>query len=347
MGKGKTKSAVRKRVAFPRVVIFCLLILVLIMGAWIFVRGALVSGLISSITNLENQNYQVSHDGLSVDGFPFSVNAEMRNVTVRAPMSETPDPTQNWFVTSDSLRMYSATVTPLSWNIEHRGQMRIDMHGRNGERFTFDVTPATMDGRATYSLGGVLKSAHIKIAQAQLDSLVGTPPIISQFDQIVAHVNVSQNTGHILMSGSDFRLSPKIPNMLDTIMGRKLVLVELDANVDNWSLLETKGTEPWIAANSRIQSDHWAVQWGRADIIGNFDIIFKNGLPEGSVQIRLKKPKALLQQLIDNGLIDEQYTSLAKTLVALQKTEPDGRKSIDITIKDGVVKAGFIPIYKF
>lgn len=336
-----------KLVTVPRVLIFCLLILVLIMGAWVYVRNSMVKGLMANIANLENQNYQIGHDGLHVSGFPFSVIAQTSDVSIQAPISATPDPTKNWSVKSDSLRMYSSPLTPLSWNFEHRGQMRIDMRGYEGERYTFDVTPATVDGRAAYSMAGALQSARIDIAHAQLDSLVGTPPVISRFDKIGADIKVSNNTGRIFMSATDIRLSPKIPSMLDNILGRKLALVELSANIENWELLETKGDAAWVAANSRIKSEHWALRWGRADLIGGFDITFKNGLPEGVIQIRFKKTEPLLEKLIDNNLIPEQYAGAAKTLVALQKPNSDGRKSIEITIKDGVVKTGFIPIYKF
>lgn len=345
MRKAKIKK--NKLFTVPRLIILCLFVLVLIMGAWIFVRGALVKSLTASITNLESQNYQIGHEGLSIGGFPFSVNADVNDVTIRAPMSAAPDPSKNWSVTSDSLRMYSATLTPLSWNIEHRGQMRIDMRGRNGERYTFDITPATIDGRAAYSTAGMLKSAHIDVGRAQFDSLVGTPPVISQFERLGVEMKVSEGIGHVSMSGTDIRLSPKISSILDNILGHKLTLVEMNADIENWSLLEAEGDAAWIAASGRIKSEHWAIQWGHVDVVGDFDIIFKDGLPEGVVHMRIKNTAPLLQKLIDNKLIPFEYAGMAKTLVALQKTQADGRKSIEITIKDGVVKTGFIPIYKF
>jgi len=348
MGKPKEKPlTANKLVTMPRLVIFCLLVLVLIMGAWVYLRNGVVNSLIISTANLESQNYQIGHDGLSISGFPFSVNAALGGASLRAPISATPDPTKNWSIKTDSLRLQSATLTPLSWNIEHRGQMRIDMRGRAGERYTFDITPATVDGRVVYSMTGVLKAAQIDIDHAQLDSLVGTPPIISQFDQFAADIKVMDNSGRVTLSGTDVRLSPRIPSPLDKIAGRKLALIELNANIENWALLETQGAAQWMTAKSRVNSEHWAVQWGLVDMIGDFDITFNNGLPEGVIQIRIKNPNLLLDKLIDNKLIPEQYAGTVRTLVALQKPQADGRKPVEITIKDGVVKTGFIPIYKF
>ncbi len=310
-------------------------------------RGIMVKSLIGGIANLEKQNYEIGHGGLSVAGFPFTLDASTNNVSIRAPLSETPDPTKNWSIKSDSLRAHSATLTPLSWNVEHRGQMRIDMRGRNGERYMFDIAPANINAHMVVNTAGKLKLARFEMGRAQLDSLVGTPPLISQLGTLGAGIKISGDIGRVSAMGQNFRLSPKIPNILDNILGRKLALVELDADITNWSILETDGVNAWLATNSRINSEHWAIKWGDADIIGNFNLVFKNGLPEGKIHIRIKKPKPLIQKIIESNPDFEQYAVQANMLISLKETEADGRKSVDITIKNGEVKMGFIPLFKF
>ncbi|MCF6275327.1 MAG: DUF2125 domain-containing protein [Robiginitomaculum sp.] len=337
----------KKLITWPRMVILCLLVIVAIMGAWIFIRGVMVKNLIGGIANLENQNYEIGHGGLNVAGFPFILDASTSNVSIRAPLSDTPDPTKNWSIKSDGLRIHSATLTPLSWNIEHRGQMRIDMRGKNGERYMFDIAPANINAHIVVNTAGKLKTARLNMERAQLDSLVGTPPLISQLGALGADIKISDDIGRVSATGQNFRLSPKIPNILDNILGRKLALVELDADITNWSILETGDTNAWLAANSRLNSEHWAIKWGDADIIGNFNLMFKNGLPEGKIHIRIKKPKPLIQKIIESNPDFEQYAVQANMLISLKETEADGRKSVDITIKNGEVKMGFIPLFKF
>lgn len=344
MAKGKTKN---KIITLPRLIILALLLMLLLMGTWIFLRNTLVKGLITNIASLESQGYEISHGGLTVEGFPLSLNASSRDILVRAPISSMPDPTKSWSVKMDNVNVQSATVTPLSWDISHSGQMRIDMRGQAGERYMFDVTPADIEARAAVSARGTLKSARFDMARAQLDSLVGTPPVISKIEYLDGDIKVEDTIARITLHAEDLRLSPKIPSVLDNILGRKLALAELNANIDNWPLMEASGGDAWKAAGGRISSEHWAVLWGKADMTGSFDISFKNGKPEGKIQIRIKDPKPLINKITATGLIPAQYSSTINTLINLQETEDDGRKAVNLTIKSGTVKMGFITLFEF
>ncbi len=336
-----------KLITIPRLIIFGLLILVLIMCAWVYLRNVLANNLVANITSLESQNYQIGHDGLKVSGFPFIVDAKLGDASVRGPISNTSDLVKNWSVKSGDIRVYSSTFTPLSWQFEHRGKMRIDLRGYSGERFTFDVVPATIDGQVSFSIAGGLKSAQIDIAQAKFKPLANTAPIISQFEKIFADIDVLNNIGRVNISGANIALSEDIPKILANIVGDNLTAIELNTKIDNWALLEVNGIETWLTADSRLSSDYLALKWGLVDIVGDFDITFKNRLPEGIIHIRIKEPEQLLQNLIANQLVREPYIDMAKMLIAVYPTQPDGRKYFEITIKDGVVKTGIIPIYKF
>ncbi len=336
----------KKLITIPRLIILALVLMLLLMGAWIGLRSLLVKGLITGIEDMESQGYEVSHGGLSVAGFPFSLNASTDKISVRAPTSDMPDPAKNWSITTDKLDLHSATLTPLSWDIRHTGKMRIDMRGPDGERYMFDLTPASINANAAVSLSGSLKSAQFDMGTASLESLVGTPPIVSKIGDLNADIKVSDNVGHIKVQAKDLRLSPKIPGILDSVLGRKIPLVEMNVDVDNWALLEIEGAEAWMAAGGRMRTDHWAVNWGRADIIGDFNIVFKDGIPEGKIGIRIKKPKPLLAKAVEAGLVPENYLKTVNGLISLSETDAEGRKSIDLTIKEGVVKMGFIPLFE-
>ncbi len=344
MRKTMTKN---KIITWPRLIILALLLMLLLMGAWIFLRNTLVKGLISNIANLESQGYEIGHGGLTVEGFPLSLRAASRDISVRAPISNMPDPAKNWSVKMDKVSVQSATITPLSWDISHSGQMRIDMRGQDGERYMFDIAPADIEARAIITTRGTLKSARFDMGRTQLDSLVGTPPIISKIGYLDGEIKVADTVARAALHAEDLRLSPKIPSMLDTILGRKLALVKLNANIDNWPLLEANGGDAWIAANGRISSEHWAILWGNADMTGSFDLTFKNEKPEGTIQIRIKNPKPLIDKIAAAGLIPEKYAGTINTLIALKETEDDGRKAVNLTIKGGTVKMGFITLFEF
>ncbi|MBL4854628.1 MAG: DUF2125 domain-containing protein [Robiginitomaculum sp.] len=340
-------KAKKKLITIPRLIILALLILVMIMGAWLGIRTLLVNALVGNIKALEIEGYEVGHGGLTMAGFPFTVIASSTNISVRAPSSVLPDPVKNWSIKADRLKLRSPTISPLSWDLQHSGNLRIDMRGPQGERYMFDIAPANIDARAAVSMKGSLKSATFTMSRAQIDALIGTPPVVTMLDNLSAEIKVSANTAKLSLHSNDIRLSPKIPGPLDNILGRKLELVELNADLENWSQLEQGGAQNWIENGGRVRADHWAMLWGPADMVGDFDISFKNGLPEGVINIRIKKPGSLIDTITDTGLIEKKQARQAKGFLSLIETGEDNRKSIQITIKDGIVKYGFVPLYEF
>jgi len=339
--------AKQKRITIPRLIILALLILVMIMGAWLGIRTLLVNALVGSIKTLETEGYEIGHSGLIMAGFPFTVIASSADISVRAPTSVLPDPAKNWSVKTNRLELRSLTISPLSWDLQHSGNLRIDMRGPQGERYMFDIAPANIDASTAMSMKGQLKSAKLEIGRAQIDALIGTPPIITMLDSLHADIKVSANTAILSLRSNNIRLSPKIPGPLDNVLGRKLELAELNATLENWILLEQGGGQNWIDNGGRVRANHWAALWGPLDMVGDFDIGFKNGLPEGVINIRIKKPKSLIDRLSAAGLIEESQTRQAKGFLSLIETSDDNRKPIQITIKNGVVKYGFIPLYTF
>jgi len=340
-------NAKRKLITIPRLIILALLGLGMLMGAWLGIRALLVKAIVGGIETLETEGYEVGHGGLVMAGFPFTVIASSADISVRAPTSALPDPTKNWSVKTDRLELRSPVLSPLSWDAQHSGKLRIDMRGPQGERYMFNVAPANIDASAAVSIKGKLKSANLTMSRAQIDALIGTPPVITMLDGLSAQIQVSANTAKLSLRGNDIRLSPKIPGPLDNILGRKLELVELNADLENWSQLEQGGGQNWVENGGRIRADHWAVLWGPADMIGDFDISFKNGLPEGVINIRIKKPARLIDIITSAGRIEEKQARQVKGFLSLIEASNDNRKPIQITIKDGTVKYGFIPLYDF
>jgi len=334
-------------ITIPRLILLALLVIAIIIGGWLALRTVMVNVIMNNIKTLEAEGYEVGHAGLTMAGFPFSVIANSEAVLIRAPTSAVPDPTKNWAVKLDAVELRSPILSPLSWDIRHRGKIGIDMHDARGVRYIFDMTPANIDASAAMSLGGRLKHANLKIDQARFVAPTGNPPIIAMFGGLRANIKISENTAKLSMGSGDIRLSQKLPRLIGETLGRELALIELNANLENWALLEQYGAQNWMEGGGRIHAEHWAVLWGPADMVGDFNISFKNGLPEGVINIRIKRPKNLLNRLSDTGLVPAQQAFQIKGFLSLIKTSDDDRKPVQITIKDGIVKYGFIPLYKF
>ncbi len=331
---------------WPKLIIALLICGLALMGFWIYMRDAIVRGVSDTINTLEDEGYKIGHGGLMVDGFPLSLRAKSKDVIITAPKSKLPDPSKNWSLKADQLQLKTATLTPLSWEIFHTGKLRIDMRGQQGERYMFDISPANITAHIAASVKGQIKKADLKMGPAQLDSLVGTPPIIYKIDATQARLTTSGQVGNFDMAVQGVLLSPATKGLLDNILGRRISQAHLSARIDNFQLLETQGLWAW-QQNGHITSDDWQILWGLADMMGDFDITFKDGVPSGSIKIRLKNAEKLVEKIGVLGLLDAKQSKQMHGFLSVLKTNADGRKEIELTLQNGDLLYGFTPLYHF
>jgi len=134
--------------------------------------------------------------------------------------------------------------------------------------------------------------------------------------------------------------------MAYSALGQNVSRVSIKGEIENFPLLEMEGLETWLQSPSKIKSEDWQLLWGNADIVGSFDIGFVNNLPEGVIRFRVKNVDALMQSLVAMNLIDSSFTGQLNTVVNSLQPDEDGRQSIEITIRDGIVKYGFFTLMR-
>jgi len=355
MSKPKKQKTKRRFFTPKRLFVLLLIIAILVMGAWLALRTAIVKGAEIGIGNMEAQGYQIAHGGLNVGGFPLSINATSSDISVQAPSGAQDDLSKNWSVKLSDLNFGTATVTPLSWQIRHRGDMRVDMRGAGGERYMFDITPAKIDARGAVNFKGKLKAAQIDIGKATINPLVGTPPPILGAKDTHIDVKISGANAKLDINAHDVVISDKAMGLMDEVLGTRLDEVlgtrlsqaSLTMAIENWAELETNGPEAWKENGGRLTSDNWIVHWGKVDFIGDFDVYFKDGLPEGAVHVRAKNGQDLVRALYEVDMIDSMWQQILNDQIANFVLDKDDRGLVTFSIRKGVVKWGVIPIYTF
>ena len=337
----------KKLFTLPKLIILILILLVAYMGLWFGLRSIVVSGISDSIAQLETDGYAVEHGGLSITGFPFTIDASSQNVAVKTTPSAVADPFQNWSIKTADLDFYSPTLSPLSWTLRHQGEMRVDMRIANGERYMLDVSPANIFADFTYSFSGKLKKFHADISRTQLKPLVGAEPAVLGLAGFRADLDVKADKAHLDILGKDIVVSQKALGVIHSVLGQDISRLSLNAEIENWQLLETEGAESWMQSPAKIISEDWQLKWGSADIIGSLDLGFKNTYPEGVIRFRVKNLNALMDKLSTANLLEPLIADQINGFMTGVDSDEDGRKSIEITIRDGVVKYGFFTIYRF
>ena len=337
----------KKIITIPRIIILVLILIVATMGIWLALRSALVRGISNTIINLETQGYEIAHGGLSVQGFPLTLRADSDDIQIRTPRSADNAPGSNWFFKTDRVRLSALTLNPLSWKLSHKGDLRVDVREPGGERYMFDMSPANLDVRFKNSFKAQLKHLSLDLEKTRFTPLAASPPPLNSLGGAQADLNVAANVGDLKIRAQDLIINQDVSRMVLRSFGDTVSALSLDAEIENWLTLEQGGVEAWQAAGGRIKSTQFSALWGAVDITGDFDIKFVDFKPEGLIHINVREPLALMKNLADSGLIDPNMAAQAQLFIGAMSTDDTGRKSVELVLKDGVMKYGFITLHRF
>jgi hypothetical protein len=257
------------------------------------------------------------------------------------------DISKNWSLKLSDVNLASATITPLSWRAEHRGEIGVDMRTIDGERLMFTIEPARIDVKAAISVFGKLKLAQFDISKAAINPVLGQAPMITNIGGAHGDLRARGSNAVLTINAQDVVLGGNNLGPLGNVLGATLSEASMVMTIDNWPVLQTGVAGAWQQAGGRLISDDWAVRWGKIDFVGDFNLGLKDGMPDGIVHVRIKDVSGLIASLIDNGLIDAAYRSQAQMMAASLAPGKDGRSSLEFTIRNGVLKYGFIELHKF
>ena len=337
----------KKLITFPRIIILALTGMVGVLCFWLFLKSTLIKAIEKKMHNIESQGYQLIHEGLFVSGFPFTLRASAPSISLHKPRTPRDLSGGNWTVKLDRLNIQTATLSPLSWTLQHSGTARVDMHGFNNTRYMFDINPAKLNAQAVVDLRGHVKTALFDISTAKVKTLIGTPPPLLAFESINGHLEVQGTEAKMSITAKNLKATDVYLGKIQNVLGEKITRIHLDATIKNWSVLENTGAQNWQYMDGRVQSKNWELHWGNVDLTGDFNIGFGENGPEGIVHIRVKDIASLVEDLRDAGLIKSGLAQQAQFFLGQLATDETGRQELELVIRDHKVKYGFLTIYKF
>lgn len=332
---------------FSRLIFLICIGLVCVVGLWLFLRSAIVKGTAETIQNMESKGYQITHGGLSVTGFPFNAIANSSDISVHAPRGTLGDMTKNWAIKLDQITAKSATFTPLSWMVKHRGTARVDMRNLTGQHYVFNIDPANININTRQKLGGALKSAHFDMDVARIKPLLNTVPSVVGLEHAQADLAVNGHDAQITMNARDLDIVDQTLGPLGVVLGPKLEHIELNARVQNWAMFEQYGAQYWQQNGGRFRAQYWHIKWGQIDIAGDFDIGFKDGSPDGIFHANVKNIGPLVDSLGRAGILGPVETAQARLLLGVLQPDAEGRTELELIIRDHKIKMGPITLMQF
>ncbi|MBL4869841.1 MAG: DUF2125 domain-containing protein [Robiginitomaculum sp.] len=337
----------RKFFTLKRLTMLGIFIGIVISVFWLIVRSQMVKALSSGIEMVEKQGYQIGHGGIIITGFPHSIHLSSDDISVAAPPGQNRDVSKNWVLKLDQANIKSANFNPLKWQFTHKGSARVDMHGLGGARYMFEINPAQLNANLAVTMIGGLKTARFDINNGQINALVGTPPVLLAFETIQGDFSANNMEGHLNVLGTNLTISDIHLGPLRQVLGPNLSQFKLSATLKNWPLLEQQGAQYWQENQGRIVSDMLELKWGQLDLVGDFDIGFKNGKPDGFIHLYIKDLSGLFEGLTRSNLMNSALNAQARLLLSGLKTNDEGRQEIELVLRNGQLKYGFIPLYTF
>ncbi|HFB54928.1 MAG TPA: DUF2125 domain-containing protein, partial [Hellea balneolensis] len=288
---------------FRKFVVFIILIFALLCLTWIGFRYVIINQLDRGINVLEQQGYQVSHNGIKVSGFPLSLNTHAHNISLQAPKSAANDPNKNWAVHLENLNVKSATYMPVRWSVRHTGKMVIDYRDLINQQHIYELSPAPLSAEAMVGLRGSLKHASYDMGQTDIYTRLGPPLPIARMGRFEGQLDIKNNQGFMDIKGHDIVLHEGLLNTAESVLGTTISQFGIQATLDNWQVLQEQGGEIWAQKGGRIHAQYWKIKWGKADLEGDFDLTTIKGYPEGNISIKIKDIQVLMAGLNDAGLI--------------------------------------------
>lgn len=340
------KSHRKRFLTWPKLFILALLLGITVMSGWVILRGLIVKQLAQSINDLETQGYQIGHEGLNIRGFPFYMNIESDKVMVRAPASTVLSPDKNWTINTQDIHVRSNPLSVLSWTLKHRGNMRIDMRPSDKNRYLFEIIPADLTIKVKAGFAGIVKDFDVDLAANRLSPLIGSPPGFAKTGPIQFGLHAPGRTANYAIRATDLVFAKNAAPVFETAFGPHIQEIEIVGEITDWPILQKQGLEVW-KNTAQIKARSFSLIWGKADIKGDFQFAFVNGLPEGTIRFRIQNLNDLYGALVNVGLVDANYDKQIRAFISVLDQDEEGRSHIELSIQGGVLKYGFLTLHDF
>jgi len=328
------KSPSRLPLLFP----FALLALVIaVHGAyWVFMSGEIRAAADAWIEEQEAQGYDVSHEGLTVSGYPFRF-----SVRAVAPALTAPEAAGGWSIASDRVAASAQFYNLNHWILvlDGRGELATQIDGAPA-RYQIEAASARL------SLTGE-NGANTRIgAEAEaltVTALEGPEPAFARIERLAMAGVLSDNDVlrlRVDMTGADTG-EGVMPERVLGAFGGRADEIRLHADVTVWSALAGSGDPlAWTSGGGALEVNQAMLDWGPAQISGSGRLRLDERLsPEGRLSVVVSNPERLAGALVAAGLVNEEQAQ-ALRLAALMAPPRQEGIALPLRLQDGAVFLG-------
>lgn len=298
---------------------------------WVVAAGGIEERAHAWIAAQEAAGYEITHDGLSVGGYPFRFSLRAAAPVITAPVRE-----GGWRAELDQLAATAQFYNLDHWIVTLDGPARLSADGAAGPVvYVLDADAARVSlaraSGATTRVGGDLDGFRLRVE-------TGPDPVMEAADEVRLSGFIDADDRF------SFAVEARGVTIADTAMapdvraefGAVAELARMAGALTDWSVLARAGDPfAWTAAGGRVEVAAAQLVWGPADLNGSGDITLDRELrPSGRLSLIVTDPDTLITALVDAGLVhDEQGEALR--LFALMAPRRDTGIALPFRMQDG------------
>ncbi len=317
---------------------FALLALVIaVHGAyWAFMSGEIRTAALAWIEEQEAQGYDVSHDGVTVSGYPFRF-----SVRAVAPGLTAPEAAGGWSVAYDRVAASAQFYNINHWILvlDGGGEFATQIDGAPAR---YQIEAASLRLSVTGENGANTRIGAEAEALA-VTALEGPEPAFASIERL-AMAGVLSDADvlrlRVDLSGAETGAGV-LPERILGAFGDRAEEIRLLADITVWSALAGSGDPlAWTRGGGALEVNQALLDWGPAQASGSGRLRLDERLsPEGRLSVVVSNPERLAGALVTAGLVNEEQAQALRLAALMAPPRQDGI-ALPFRLQDGAVFLG-------
>ncbi|WP_019961076.1 DUF2125 domain-containing protein [Woodsholea maritima] len=298
---------------------------------WFYAASEVKAEARAWIVEQEGYGYTITHDKLTVGGYPFRLNLIAEAPSITAPQAE-----GGWSARYDRL---SATAMPYNFNhwilaFIGEGEVRTSEHqlGLAAERARLSFI--SRKGRF-HELGVELIDLHITPSENANFPIKA----LEQFELTSAVDNEDGLQTRLALQG--LTLQGQNDPSLITSLGERIEMARFDSRITHSQyLLDEANPESWRAHEGRLNLALLQVEWGNVRFGAQGDLALDDtARPEGRLSVLIEDPNAITDALVEARMLSRDQGD-ALRLAALMAPRREGGIALPFRLQNGALFLG-------
>jgi len=301
-------------------------------GYWMLAAGQVRAYAEDWIAEQEAAGYAISHEGLSVGGYPFRF-----QLAAEAPVFTAPAEDGGWTARFDRIAGNALPYNFNHWIVSFGGPAELALPGEAGEageaRYLMGARAArlSVSGRS-----GLDRRIGAELEEFSVQSLSGPEPAIERIASLALSGEADErDVMRLRLEARGVRTNGAEADLV-AALGPTVALTRLDMAFTEWSTLAAEADlAAWTLAEGRLVINAAQIVWGAAELSGDGALALDGALrPRGRLSVVLADLDSLVDAMVAGGVVSTEEGEAIR-VAALMAPRREGGVALPLRVQDG------------